>query len=329
MTASSVSDYSLREKQGSPGCRRLSSTVSTLGIGRTWFIVVIPMMLSVLSNPDLRAQGLGAEDGVFADALVRELRYFDTARRWLSEKRQSRGAKPEMMADIDSRLIDILQAEGKGEEALKALAEFKKSWPSHPRAALGSLETIGSDFAAVLSGFEKAGTESDKAKSDALKSKAVVDFRAKVEKPLNGLIADLLKQAKAAKGNERVTKKRLSYQAELARINILLVYARSLEAGDVRNSYLEKGLKFADFFVNERADFYIMRYEAQIQKGLYLLEMERFLDSAEELELIFDIEPFARPPYPPQLLKAFHTIRLKAYLFSAKAYNGPRSPRSR
>ena len=283
-------------------------------------------LLSVLSNPDLRAQGLGAEDGAFADALVRELRYFDTARRWLSEKRQSRGVKPEMMADIDSRLIDILQAEGKGEEALKALAEFKKNWPSHPRASLGSLETIGSDFAAVLSGFEKAGTESDKAKSDALKSKAVADFRTKVEKPLNGLITDLIKQAKAAKGNERLTKKRLSYQAELARINIFLVYARSLEAGDVRNSYLEKGLKLADFFVNERADFYIMRYEAQIQKGLYLLEMERFLDSAEELELIFDIEPFARPPYSPQLLKAFHTIRLKAYLFSAKAYNGAKKP---
>ena len=68
MTASSASDYSLREKQGSPGCRRLSSTVSTSGSGRAWFIVVIPMMLSVLSNPDLRAQGLGAEDGVFADA---------------------------------------------------------------------------------------------------------------------------------------------------------------------------------------------------------------------------------------------------------------------
>ncbi len=326
MTASSAFDYSLREKQGSPGCRRLSPTVSTPGIGRAWFIVVIPMMLSVLSNSDLRAQGLGADDRAFADALVRELRYFDTARRWLSEKRQSRGAKPEMMADIDSRLIDILQAEGKGEEALKALAEFKKNWPSHPRASLGSLETIGSDFAAVLSGFEKAGTESDKAKSDALKSKAIADFQAKVEKPLNGLIADLIKQAKAAKGNEKLTKKRLSYQTELARINIFLVYARSLEAGDVRNSYLEKGLKLADFFVNERADFYIMRYEAQIQKGLYLLEMERFLDSAEELELIFDIEPFARPPYSPQLLKAFHTIRLKAYLFSAKAYNGAKKP---
>ncbi|MCH2583473.1 MAG: hypothetical protein MK138_01775 [Planctomycetes bacterium] len=239
------------------------------------------MMLSVLSNPDLRAQGLGAEDGAFADALVRELRYFDTAHRWLSEKRQSRGAKPEMIADIDSRLIDILQAEGKGEEALKALAEFKKSWPSHPRASLGSLETIGSDFAAVLSELDKASTEPDKAKSDALRSKAVAAFRSKVEKPLKGLIANLVKQAKAAKGNERLVKKRLSYQVELARINIFLVYARGLDTGDLRNSYLEKGLKLADFFVEERADFYIMRYEAQIQKGLYLLEMELFLDSAE------------------------------------------------
>ena len=283
-------------------------------------------MLAVVSNPDLRSQGFSSEDSSFVDALVRDLRYFDTARRWLAEKRQERGVKPEMMAEIDSRFIDILQVEGKGNEALEALGEFKKKWPSHPRAALGSLERLGAAFSAVLQDLEKAGTESDKAKSDALKSKASGEFKLKVKKPLDALIVDLAKQANAAKGKESLTKKRLSYQAELARVNIFLVYARNLAAGDERDSYLKRGLALADFFVNERDEFYIMRYEAQIQKGLYLLEMERFLDAAEELELIFDIEPFVRPPFSPQLLKAFHTIRLKAYLFSAKAYNGAKKP---
>lgn len=326
MKASPIPDYSAREKQRAPGLRRFSLEAFSSGGGRGWLKIVIPVMLSVVSNPDLRAQGFSAEDSSFADSLVRDLRYFDTARRWFAEKRQERGVKPEMMAEIDSRLIDILQAEGKGDEALEALAEFKKKWPSHPRAALGSLERLGAAFSAILQDLEKAGTESDKAKSDALQSKASGEFKLKVEKPLAALIVDLNKQAKAAKGKEGLTKTRLFYQAELARINIYLVYARSLAAGAERDSYLKKGLDFADFFVNERDEFYIMRYEAQIQKGLYLLEMERFLVAAEELELIFDIEPFARPPFSPQLLKAFHTIRLKAYLFSAKAYNGAKKP---
>ena len=195
---------------------------------------------------------------------------------------------------------------------------------------LGGLEfeRVGSEFAKVLGKLEEAKREreSDSAKADQLASEATSNFKDEVQKPLELLIKDLFKQTKAAKGNEKLSKTRLAYQAELARVNIFLVYARNLAEGDVRDSYLERGLKLADFFVNERDEFYIMRYEAQIQKGLYLYEMKRYAKSAEELELIFDIEPFARPPYSPQLLKAFHTIRLKAYLFSAKAYNSAGKP---
>ena len=326
MKACPIPDYSVREKQRAPGLRRFSLEVLFPGVGRVWLMVVISVMLSIISNPDLRAQGFSSEDSEFANALVRELGYFDTARRWLAEKRQARGVKPEMRAEIDSRLIDILQAEGKNNEALEALAEFKKKWPSHPRASLGSLERIGATFAPILADLEKAKAESDKAKADELRAKALKDFRDKVKKPLDALIVELDEQSKAAKGKERVTKKRLSYQTELARVNILLVFARNLAAGDTRNGYLKRGLDLADFFVNERDEFPIMRYEAQIQKGLYLLEMERFLESAEELELIFDIDAGVLPPYSPQLIKAFHTIRLKAYLFSAKAYNGAKKP---
>ena len=126
---------------------------------RGLLIVVIAMMLSVVSNCSLQAQGFNSQDSAFADALIRDLRYFDTARRWLDEKRSSRRVKPAMMAEIDSKLIDILQAEGKGSEALEALVEFKNKWPTHPRAALGSLERIGSVFAKVLAKLEEANRE--------------------------------------------------------------------------------------------------------------------------------------------------------------------------
>ena len=328
MTTSQAPDFLILKKQSSSGFRLMPPAVRGPGKIQGLLIVVVTMMLSVVSNPGLQAQGFSNEDRAFADALIRELRYFDTARRWLAEKRSARTTKSEQQAEIDSRLIDILQAEGKGNEAIEALAEFKKKWPTHPRAALGSLERVGSEFAKVLGTLEEANKvrESDSAKADQFVSEATSNFKAEVQKPLELLIQDLFKQAKAAKGNEKLSKIRIAYQAELARVNIFLVYARNLAEGDVRENYLERGLKLADFFVNERDEFYIMRYEAQIQKGLYLFEMKRYAESAEELELIFDIEPFARPPFSPQLLKAFHTIRLKAYLFSAKAYNSAKKP---
>ena len=328
MTASRAPEFLILKKQRPSGPPSRPLEVRNPGKPLGLLIVVITMMLSVVSNPGLQAQGFSNEDRAFADALIRELKYFDTARRWLAEKRSARTTKPEQQAEIDSRLIDILQAEGKGNEAIEALAEFKKKWPTHPRAALGSLERVGSEFAKVLGKLEesKKARDSDSAKADQLVSEATSDFKGEVQKPLDLLIQDLFKQAKAAKGNEKLSKTRLAYQAELARVNIFLVFARSLGEGEVRDSYLERGLKLADYFVNERDEFYIMRYEAQIQKGLYLFEMTRYAESAEELELIFDIEPFARPPYSPQLLKAFHTIRLKAYLFSAKAYNSAKKP---
>ena len=114
MTASRAPEFLILKKQRPSGPPSRPLEVRNPGKPLGLLIVVITMMLSVVSNPGLQAQGFSNEDRAFADALIRELKYFDTARRWLAEKRSARTTKPEQQAEIDSRLIDILQAEGKG-----------------------------------------------------------------------------------------------------------------------------------------------------------------------------------------------------------------------
>lgn len=286
----------------------------------------VACLVGTFSMTPVRSQGLQDEDRVFAEALIQELRYFDTARRWLNQLRSSRGVKPPMKAEIDSRLIDILQAEGKTADALAALDEFKKNYPTHPRAALGSLEQLGAVIGDVLSRLENAELQkTDSKKAATMLAGAKSDFAEKIEKPLEALVKDLFRQAaesKDDKGNEDSQKKRLAYQAELVQVNIYLVYARALPADDKdREQALEKGLEFATRFVENRFEFYIMQYKAQIQKGLYLLELGRHAAAAEELSLLYDIEPPYSGEYPPALVKAFHEIRLQALLFGARALN--------
>ena len=273
----------------------------------------------------LSARGLDADARAVLEALIRELRYWDTARRWLLELRAARGANKAVQAEVDSYLIDILQAEGKSAEALAALDKFKKDHPSHPRAALGALEQLAAVIGKVLGRLDQAATEPDPAKSAELLAATKKAFADEIETPLGALIADLDKQASEAKdsnGDPDLEKLRLAHQAELVRVNIYLIYARALPAADAdRTAALEKGLALAENFVNQRFDFYIMQYKAQLQKGLYLLELDRHARAAEEFSYLHDIEPPLRGTYDPALVKAFHEIRLQAILFGARALN--------
>ena len=267
--------------------------------------------------------GLTDEEIALASALIREYKYFDTARRFLESLKTRRGAKPMLLAEIASLEIDIKQAEGK--DALADLDAFKKKFPWHPRASLGSLEQIGSKLGAALQKVELSKTEPDATKSAKALSDAKKIFTEEVSKPLDALIVSLGETAKASadkKGNQDPQKKRLFYQAEFARVNIFYVYANALPEDDKdREATFEKGLDYASFFVEERYEFFIMQYKAQIQKGLYLSALGRNKRAAEELELMYDVEPPSTRNMPPALIKAFHEIRLQALLFGARAHN--------
>lgn len=297
------------------------STETRRRVPRLWLLALCALVLAaLLPRP---GYGLSVEDQRFARYLIDELRYFDTARRWLNGLKAKGGLSDFARAEIDSRLIDILQAEGKQDEALKALERFKKNHPAHPRASLGSLEVIGASFGNVVLNLEKATIESDQKKAVELRSEASTVFENEVMKRLGFLIASLEKEVKDGKDE---SKKRLLYQAELSRIKLLLNYAKLLPDGSKeRKTALEEGLKHATRFVDVRYEFYVMQYDAQIQKGLFLLELGRHDEAGEELSLLYDIGPPVDPDkngrHPEALVRAFKTIRLQAILFGARALN--------
>ncbi len=263
------------------------------------------------------------EDEQFADALIKDLRYFDTARRWLQGLKKRRGAKENMLADVDSRMLDILQAEGKRKEYDKAVEAFKKAYPWHPRASLGSLELIGGRLGAIIDALDKAKRETDEKKAAEQRAGAKKRFVDEVEKPFDALIESLGKATSSDGGKTEIPEKvRQRNHAELTRIRVYRVYAEALAEDDAdRKRYLEKGLKLVDVYVDERYDFYIMQFDAQVEKGLFLLALERYEEAASELDLILEAEPPTRGPYPAPLAKEFHKLRLKAALFSARALN--------
>ena len=60
-------------------------------------------------------------------------------------------------------------------------------------------------------------------------------------------------------------------------------------------------------------------YEAQLEKGLFLIALDRPLDAASALTILLEVEPLSSPPYDPALIKAFHSLRLKSAVFGAQA----------
>ncbi|MEM7232617.1 MAG: hypothetical protein AAF517_10605 [Planctomycetota bacterium] len=281
------------------------------------FWLTLCLVGSVILGVSSRAAAFTDEDRRFADYLIFELGYYDTAERYLDEVK-SRGASGAVEAELEAKRIDLLRAKGDKAGAEKAMADFKRKFPNHSSAALGQLETGASAFESVARQLEKASTLPDPNKRAALLSKAAKEFEQQVRVPLDGNIKAL--DAKVEGDDEMRRRRNL---AELSRIRFLLLYSNLLpEKSTARKTALERGLAHAGDFVEDRGYFYVMQYEALIQKGMFLLELERFDEAGEELAVLFDIEPSAPPPYAPAILKAFKTLRLKAVLFGARGFNG-------
>ncbi|MCZ6793371.1 MAG: hypothetical protein O7J95_07140 [Planctomycetota bacterium] len=263
------------------------------------------------------AFALSDEDKRTVDYLVKELRYYDTATRFLGSLKAGRVSR-DCEAEVDARLIEILRAQGRKDEARRAQEEFKRKYPDHSRSALGSLQEIGDALEDdVLPRLEKASIEAEASKRRSLLTDASRFFAARVRKPLGVLIDDLNKRA----GDDDQVRFRRN-RAELSRIRFLLLYAGFLpERSKTKREVLRYGFKLATSFVEERDRFYVMQYEGLIQKGLFLLELGRPGDAAEELFVLFDITPPLDPPYDAATVKAFRSLRLRSVLFGARGYN--------
>lgn len=255
------------------------------------------------------------EDRRFVSYLVDRLRYFDTARRYLDHLESERPDRREL-ATIDQFRIDILRAEGRNDDALEALEEYKKKYPDDPRAALASLEALGATFEKVTKAIEAALVAGNPSEREQRLRAAITLFQDTVRAPLDAMITGF------GEPTDDATRERRN-RAELARIRFLLLFANVLpEEREERRRALEEGLAFATSFVETRAYFPIMQYEALVQKGIFLLELERFSEAASELSVLYDVVPNVRPPYPPVLIGAIKDLRLKAILFGVRGHNG-------
>jgi tetratricopeptide (TPR) repeat protein len=270
--------------------------------------------------PARQSLALSQEERRFADFLIRELRYFDTAERWLEGLGSERRLSREDRAEIASRRIDMLQAKGDEAGVRAALEKFAKDFPEHQRASLGSLETIGIDFKTAVEQLLEAAVAGERQKAEALRSRAIAHFQRKVRAPLDELIKELGAQA------DDDAKKQVRNQTELARLKMFLGYAKALPLDSKeRQEVLGEGLKLAESFVLDRFEYPVMQYDGLIQKGIFLLELGRQVEAADELSILYDIAPPSNPPYPPVLVTAFRTLRLQAILFGTRGLNGARA----
>ena len=58
----------------------------------------------------------------------------------------------------------------------------------------------------------------------------------------------------------------------------------------MRTKILEKGLKYATEFVEDRPEYPIFQYDVQLRKGLLNYELGRLSDAIEDLTILIDIK---------------------------------------
>ena len=301
-------------------------------------LLLLPLLLGLLPAPAL---AISADDQTLLTFIIRELRYFDTARRYIAQLERIY-TDPQSKADLAYWRIQILQLEGNLDEASKDLAEFRKKHPNDPRGMGGDLNSVASALTKVVEALDAAGGERDPAKARAKVAEAVHAFDETVDKPLAAMIQgveqQIVEHRKKEREKENEEKKQKGRKAgprrqdsqlnvllltrdktEITRIKMYIFYARKLpQTAPERKAVFEKGYKLAGDFVENRFDFYIMQYDAQLQKGICAYELGKHAEAAEALKILFDAEPQNRP-FAPEVIDVFKEFRLQAILYGARA----------
>ncbi len=268
---------------------------------------------------------LPPDDQAFAEYLIKQLRYLDTASRWLDSLEKGRNLDAASQAEIAGLRIDILKAQGKEKEAMEALEAYKKRFPNSPRASMGTLEVIGVALSKATKLLENAIVQP---KEKAAESVAAAEkiFNEEVIPPLDALIAefqakyDELKKQVKAEDPQLQDASRVLQHAELARVNIYLLFAQKLPRDhEKRTALLQKGADLAAKFVNDRYEFPVMQFRAQLQLGIYAYELGMYPKAEESLDILYSAEPPLQRPFAKLIIDAFKGYRLQSILFGARA----------
>jgi TolA-binding protein len=277
----------------------------------------------------------------FCDYLMNDLKYFDTAERHLQSLRKVH-TDAESQGDIAYYEVDLLRLQNRQEAYLEKLAEVQKRFPNHRRSAAGDLPKIGVAMDKALQLFTAAKESSDPEKTASLRAEAKKKFLDEVQKPLDALIASLdqrvgaeeklfrdarRKDPKAQESEALIELRKNRDFAELTRVKVLLIYARQSirgikESEAERDQVLKRGLDYATQFVEDRPEFKLMQYTAQLHKGLFEYELGRMNEAIEDLTLLIDLHPDVKNArsVARETIDTFRDLNIQALLFAAKAY---------
>jgi len=270
----------------------------------------------------------------FIRTLVNEYRVLDIAEHYCRERLKSAGDRLER-ASLEWILeADIPRARGDIKTFEKAILELAKKYPDHPRAGRSRLDFMKSQIDRLTGMWEDALVEADLNKRKELLQKVVDEFEKKVRPGFEELIKNLNASVKAAEEKGEIDEMGMLKDADLALLRneseffwILALhrYARFLNVEGFkkkREKVLGEALKLAGRFVEDRTEFYVLRYLAQIQRGLCLLELGRYAEAADAFEALF-MAPVLTPrsAWDRQLIERICDIRLQAYVYAMRAYN--------
>ncbi len=309
-------------------------------LGGTSGFVLAALILLLGARP-ARAQ-LNSEDSQLLGFILNDLKYVDTAERYLAKLIDEYSGDTEARADLEWRRVDILNLQGKSDEAIEASEVLKKRYPNNRRAQLSGLQGIAKAMQNVLTDFEKANSQPEKAA--AYRKRGKERFAQEVSGALDALVTDLETKVQAlqdayfkARQKSPEMREPQNYrdargardQAELVRVKMLRVYAGilpevSTEWEEERTAALKRGLKFAQTYVEDRASNRLLQWQAQLQKGRYEIDLDQCSEAYDDISILVGITPpgmNVNAKIPGDLIKFIKKLHIEAVLYSAMAAN--------
>ncbi len=275
---------------------------------------------------------LPAQEEQFISSLISDYRALNIAERYLASQVEAtsgltRGSYEWYL------LADIPRVRGELEVYVKALQELAKRYPKHPRAGRSRLDFQKSQMDRLALLRDEALIESDIARRTTLFDQLVEEFTKTVRPGFEALIQDLNESVEQAGTDDFGQPKNkdlalLRNEAEYVWILAMYRFAQFLDQPRFQKlgeKTLREALQAATSFVDDRADFYVLRYLAQLQKGLCLAELGRFEEAASALELLTTITPPVAPQaWTDELILKICEIRLQAYVHTIRCYTRAR-----
>ncbi len=267
----------------------------------------------------------------FVETLINDYRVLTIAEHYC--RKRLKEVRSDTMAVASLRYYleaDIPRLRGDLAAFEKASLALAKQFPKHPRAGRSRLDVLKAKMDQLTLQWEDAQKESDLARRKELVDQVVKTFQEQVRPGFKSLIKDLNEAVAKAERDEAglvkdVDLALLRNETELFWILALVRFARFLQEdrfADLRKKIYAEALKAAEFFVEERPTFFVLRFIAQIQRGLCYAKLGRLTDAIDAFETLFVITPPVAPSHwDHDLIVKICEIRLQAYLYAMRVCN--------